>query len=78
MSEPALFALDTREGDDATHVLMPNMAYACGGNILTKRGHFTVGIMTWEAVTCAACREHGEATLRAEMRAMQGRQAGVA
>ena len=31
--EPA----DTREGDPTvTHVLMPNMAYWCGGSILTK------------------------------------------
>ena len=75
----ALFELDDREGSaDIRHVLMPNMAYACGGSILTKRGHFTVGITTWDAVTCEECRAHGEDSLRAEMRAMQGRQAGVA
>lgn len=77
MSE-TLFDFDPRAGDDTTHVLMPNMAYACGGNILTKRGHFTVGITTWEAVTCADCRTEGEPALRAECRAMQGRQASVA
>lgn len=78
MSE-TLFDFDTREGDaDARHVLMPNMAYACGGNILTKRGVFTVGVSDWAKVTCPDCRAHGEAELRADIRAMQGRQAGVA
>lgn len=78
MSEPALFDIDTRAGAEVTHVLMPNMAYACGGSILTKRGHFTVGITTWDAVTCDDCRTTGEDVLRAEIRAMQGRQADVA
>lgn len=74
-----LFELDDREGSaDVRHVLMPNMAYACGGNILTKRGSFAVGINEWSAITCPECQAHGEETLRAEMRAMQGRQAGVA
>lgn len=72
--EPA----DERTGPDAAHVLMPDMSYACGGSILTKRGHFQVGIRDWAAIDCAECRQYGEDELRAEMRRQQGRQADVA
>lgn len=75
----ALFELDGREGDARlTHVLMPNMAYACGGNILSKAGRFQVGVHDWPAITCPACREAGRPALEHEIRAMQGRQAEVA
>jgi len=82
MSE-ALFDLepaDDREGDpNVTHVLMPNMAYWCGGSILTKRGHFVVGVAgNWERVTCPECREAGPEVIQAEIAAQQGRQADVA
>lgn len=69
---------DDRIGPDVTHVLMPDMSYACGGSILTKRGHFTVGAHRWDDVTCADCRVHGQDALMTESRAMQGRQADVA
>lgn len=79
MSQPALFDLDDREGDpESVHVLMPSMAYACGGSILTKRGHFTVGASEWSRVTCPDCRALGRDGLIEEQRAQQGRQAGVA
>lgn len=81
MSDVALFDLepvDDRSGPDVTHVLMPDMSYACGGSVLTKRGHFQVGISNWAAIDCNGCREPGESTLRLEIRAMQGRQADVA
>jgi hypothetical protein len=73
--------VDEREGSARnTHVLLPDMSYACGGSILTKRGHFRVGVGggNWAKVTCAECRSIGEDVLAAESRAMQGRQADVA
>lgn len=77
--QPTLFEVDNREGTgDVTHVLMPNMAYACGGSILTKAGHFTVGPHLWDAVTCPGCRQQGHDALAAECREQQGRQADVA
>lgn len=77
MSE-TLFDLDVREGDEhAVHVLLPDMSYACGGSILTKRGHFTVGAHRWDEVTCPDCRVHGQDVLLEESRAMQGRQADM-
>lgn len=69
---------DERIGPDVTHVLMPDMSYACGGSILTKRGHFQVGINDWATIDCAECRHFGEQALRAEMRRQQGHQADVA
>lgn len=74
-----LFELDDRTGPaDVTHVLMPNMAYTCGGNILTVHGHVQVGVRDWSLVTCAECQAIGEQTIRDECRAQQGRQAGAA
>ena len=74
--EPA----DTREGDPTvTHVLMPNMAYWCGGSILTKAGAFVVGVGgNWSQVTCPVCRAGGKETIQAEIAAQQGRQQVVA
>jgi hypothetical protein len=80
-TEPTLFDLDDREGaDNNVHVLMPDMSYACGGSILTKRGGFRVGVAgdNWGKVTCRTCRSFGRDALRDESRAMQGRQADVA
>ena len=79
MTELALFEIDDREGNpDLTHVLMPNMAYTCGGSILTKRGTFVVGVGgTWDRVTCPDCRAVGLEQIQAEIAAQQGRQADV-
>lgn len=77
MSEPMLDLLmpDTREGDSSTvHVLMPNMAYACGGNILSKAGHFTCGAADWDFVTCPGCRAVGRDAVSVEVGRQQGRQ----
>ena len=49
---------------DLTHVLMPNMAYACGRNIVDNGGHFHVGIpRKWDTITCPACRTFTPAEL---------------
>lgn len=74
--EPA----DAREGDPSlTHVLMPNMAYWCGGSILTKAGTFVVGIGgNWGQVTCPECRAGGKDAIQVEIAAQQGRQQVVA
>jgi hypothetical protein len=60
---------------DYTHVLMPCMAYACGGDIVSKGGHFQVGINDWSAVSCPDCRALDPDALRVEMRRQQGAQA---
>lgn len=75
-AQPALEGLELREGSDPTvvHVLMPNMAYACGGSILTKVGTFVVGARPWSRVTCPDCVALGESTLLEESLAQQGRQ----
>lgn len=73
-----LFDLDDREPSTGPHVLMPNMAYACGGNPLTKQGGFMfLGLDNFAEVGCADCRAVGRDALFAEQRAMQGRQAVV-
>ena len=71
---------ESREGDPTlTHVLMPNMAYWCGGSILTKAGTFVVGVGgNWGQVTCPECRAGGKETIQAEIAAQQGRQQVVA
>lgn len=61
-----------------THVLMPCMTYACGGDIVNTGGRFQVGINDWSAIDCPDCRVFGEDGLRAEMRRQQSEQAGVA
>ena len=75
-----LEAVDTREGDPTlTHVLMPNMAYWCGGSILAKAGTFVVGVGgNWGQVTCPECRAGGKEAIQAETAAQQGRQQVVA
>lgn len=75
--EPA----DDRAGSEAaTHVLMPNMAYACGGNILTKKGRFRVGANgdNWLSITCPDCLAFGQESITRESRRQQGSQADVA
>lgn len=75
----ALVETDDREGSpEHRHVLMPNMAYACGGSILTKRGGFTVGTSLWQRVTCPVCRGLGRAFLATECKRQQGNQERVA
>lgn len=61
-----------------THVLMPNMAYACGRNMLDHGGRFQTGINDWPAITCPECSTLDPDELRTEIRAQQGRQADVA
>lgn len=51
---------------------MPNMGYACTGNILTKNGSFTCGANDWGKVTCDECRAFGQDYLIAWQRFMQG------
>jgi hypothetical protein len=64
---------DSREGGaDAVHVLMPNMAYACGGNILTKRGTSRCGPWSWDEITCPDCRALGREPLLREVARQQG------
>ncbi len=70
-----LFELDGREPTPGPHVLMPNMAYACGGSILTKQGGFVVGASgDFTLVGCPECRDLGQDALLAEQAAQQGRQ----
>ena len=60
---------------DHTHVLMPSMAYACGGDIVSVGGHFQIGIKKWAKITCPKCRACDPDELRAEMRRQQRAQA---
>lgn len=62
-----------REGDPAAvHVLLPNMSYACGGNILTKAGTSRCGAWKWDEITCPDCRAHGQEPLQREVYRQQG------
>lgn len=73
-----LFEIDDREPATGPHVLLPDMSYACGGNILTKAGGFMfLGADNFAAVGCGECRTIGPAELLATQRAMQGRQAAA-
>ena len=80
MTTPTLFELDQREPASGPHVLLPNMAYACGGSILTKQGSFTF-LTTAEnfdsQVGCPDCHAIGYDALLNEQRTQQGRQAAV-
>jgi hypothetical protein len=58
--------------DGITHVLLPNMSYACGGNILTKVGASRCGPGGWSLITCPDCRAFGQDYLAAVVRWMQG------
>jgi len=63
--------------DEPIHVV-PNMAYGCGGSILTKQGGFVVGAAgDFDRVGCPDCRAIGQAALLEEQAAQQGRQADV-
>lgn len=74
MSE-TLFEIDDREQTTGPHVLLPNMAYACGGNILTKTGGFMfLGADNFAEIGCADCAAIGHDALLTEQRAQQGRQ----
>lgn len=74
MTEPALFEMDEREGADVVHVLLPNMSYACGGNILTKRGTSRCGTTDWDRITCPDCLAFGHEVLTEAVCRMQGRE----
>ena len=78
MVDGALFIIDDREPSAGPHVLLPNMAYGCGGSILTKQGGFVVGAAgDFDRVGCPDCRAIGQAALLEEQAAQQGRQADV-
>lgn len=60
-ADHALF--DLVEKDERTHVLMPNMAYACGLTPLDG-GHFQVGISDWSKIDCRDCQAWGETGIK--------------
>lgn len=59
-------------GGCLTHVLMPNMGYACGETILTVAGHFEMGTSNFDKVTCPGCRAEGIEEIRVRMRRQMG------
>lgn len=63
--------------DHLWHVVMPNMAYACGQDILDPAGHGIIGpsLDRWERVTCPECLAPGREALAAECHRIQRRQA---
>lgn len=78
MIAETLFEIDEREQVDGPHVLLPNMSYACGGNVLTKTGGFMfLGLTNFAEIGCPTCRTIGHDALLTEQRAQQGRQADV-
>lgn len=64
-----------------THVVLPNMATACGLDLLTARDAgdaMTYKLQaTRDAITCPWCRSLGTATRRHLAAVMQGRQATI-
>ena len=67
-------AREARTGLDCdVHVLMPTMAYACDGSILTKKGKSVFGALTdWDEVTCEACSAIGQEVIWREAKRQQG------
>lgn len=63
-----------RSGQDTdVHVLMPTMAYACGGSILTAKGKSVFSALTeWHAVTCQACLAIGQELIWRAAKRSQG------
>jgi hypothetical protein len=63
-----------------THVLMPNMVYACGGSILDDEPkpqggrRYQIGVEDWSAVTCPDCLAFGEVDVRNMINRQQGRE----
>lgn len=73
-TQEALFTVGPTS--NLTHVLMPCMAYACGGDIVTKGGHFVFDPVGERGkVDCPECRALDPDALVVEMRRQQGRQA---
>ncbi len=66
----------SESSDQIVHVVMPNMAYACGGSILDG-GRIVIGPSRWAEVTCLDCLGCGQAALAAECQRMQREQADV-
>ncbi|WP_182379811.1 hypothetical protein [Nocardioides sp. WS12] len=58
---------------DLNHILMPNMAWACGGNIVTKGGHIKF-LNKWDEVTCPECIAEGRDAISARTRRQQGQE----
>jgi hypothetical protein len=70
-------AYDSLHGIPQVHVLMPNMAYACGLTVLDFRpGHARMIVgpseERWDTVTCPECRAPGREALAAQSRRQQG------
>lgn len=83
MTQLALFDVapprrtDRRPDSDLTHILMPCMAWACGGDIVTKGGHIAF-LDQLDRVTCPDCLALDPEELRSEQRRQQGKQAVMA
>lgn len=63
------------EAPDLTHILMPNMSYVCGGNIVTSGGHFvmTLDPEARKRVDCPGCRATNLWAVQDEFKRQQGR-----
>lgn len=74
--QPTLFRVDEREQCPGPHVLLPNMSYACGGDITAKTGGFMfIGPDNYSEVGCPDCSAIGHQELRLAVRRIQGRSA---
>lgn len=69
--DSALFS--DRVESDLRHILMPNMAWACGGDIVTKGGHIEF-LNGWDKVTCPDCIALGRDSISKRTQAQQGRE----
>lgn len=77
--EAPLFAEESHDRPDITHVLMPWMRYACGRGVVEDGGHFIVGpSQRWSQVDCPDCLAFGYDELAAECVRSQRDQAGAA
>lgn len=70
-SEQLALDLGLEPEAEQTHVLMPNMAWACGGSILTKGGHIAF-LSNWADVDCPACLAEGYDSIRTRTYLQQG------
>lgn len=70
MTQLSLF--NDRIESDLHHILMPNMAWACGGSIATKGGHIEF-LSGWDNVTCPDCLSEGRASIFLRSRRQQWR-----
>jgi len=68
--DSALFS--NRVVSDLHHILTPNMAWACGGNIVTQGGHIEF-LNCWHLVTCPDCLAEGRESISERTQRQQGR-----